>query len=103
MAAWQLAHAGFARCCARASRIGRILPESLLSVASAGISGGGGEGGAPRRFPRTYFPRRTGDVRLAYDVIVRMLECPSSPRPRRGLSSAYVTRRKLFPNTFGTP
>ncbi len=97
IAAWQLAQAGFARCCASASLIGRTLPESLFSVASAGIFGGGGAGGAPSRLPRTYLPRSTGDVRFAYDVSVRMLECPSRPNPRRGLSVGIRHAAEVVP------
>ena len=45
----------------------------------------------------THLPRRTGDVRSATDVSVRMLPWPS--RPRR--YSGSVTRRKAAPVTFG--
>ena len=61
---------------------------------SDGTSGGGGGGGAPRMLSSSHRPRSTGDVRLGYDVTVRMLPCPSSP-PR--LPSANVTRRKWLP------
>ena len=54
--------------------------------------GGGGGGGEPSRFSSTHLPRSTGDVRVAYDVSVRMLPWPS--RPPRGLPSGNVTRRK---------
>ena len=43
------------------------------------LVGGGGGGGAPRRFSRIHYPRSTGDVRVAYDVTVNTLPCPSNP------------------------
>ena len=58
----------------------------LLSVIRAGTSAGGGGGGAPRIFDSTYFPRSTGEVRLAYDVSVRMLPWPNSPRLRAAIA-----------------
>ena len=39
----------------------------------SGTSGGGCGGGVPRRLSSTHLPRKTGDVRLAYEVTVRML------------------------------
>ena len=46
---------------------------------SGGTFGGGGGGGVPSRFSSIHLPRTTGEVRLAYDVTVRMLPWPSSP------------------------
>jgi len=43
----------------------------------------------------------TGEVRFGSAVTTRMLPLPR--RPRRGLSSASGTRRKLTPFTFGIP
>ena len=80
--AWQLAHTGLLRCCSIRSRTDAGFPPSPFS-GSAGTSGGGAGGGAPRMFSSSHFPRTTGEVRVAYDVTVRMLPCPS--RPRRGL------------------
>ena len=54
--------------------------------------GGGYGGGVPSRFSSTHLPRETGEVRVATDVTVSMLPCPS--RPRRGLSAGSGTRRK---------
>ena len=62
--AWQLAHAGLARCCSIASRIDRGSPLSVVS-SSAGMSGGGGGGGDASRFSRIHLPRSTGEVRVA--------------------------------------
>ena len=90
--AWQLAHAGLARCRVIASRIVSSSPGLAPVVSSAGISGGGGGGAADNRFSSTHLPRSTGDVRVEYDVIVRTLPCPS--RPPRGLPAGSATRRK---------
>ena len=43
----------------------------------------------------------TGEVRVATEVTVSMLPCPS--RPRRGLDGSSVTRRKWLPRTLGMP
>ena len=59
------------------SRTDSVL-ETVLSF-SAGTFGGGGGGGVPSRFFRTHWPRITGEVRVAYEVTVRMLPCRSSP------------------------
>src|SRR6266853_2804567 len=77
--AWQLAQLGFARCAVIASRIVSVLPASAPSVFKAGMFGGGGGGAADNRFSSTHLPRTTGDVRVAYDVSVRMLPWPSRP------------------------
>src|SRR5204863_24897 len=98
---WQTAQAGFARCAVIASRIVSGLPVSALSVLSAGMFAGGGGGAADRRFSSTHLPRTTGDVRVAYDVSVRMLPWPS--RPPRGLPGGNVTRRNWLPWIFGMP
>ena len=42
--------------------------------------GGGGGGGAFSRFSRIHLPRSTGEVRVEYDEMVRMLACASSRR-----------------------
>ena len=47
---------------------------------SGGMFGGGGCGGTPSRLVRIHLPRSTGDVRFGYEVTVRMLAWPSSPR-----------------------
>ena len=58
---------------------------------SAGTFGGGGGGGTPSRLSSIHLPRMTGDVRVGYDVTIRMLpwrrsppRTPSSGRTRRG-------------------
>jgi hypothetical protein len=57
----------------------------------SGTTAGGGSGGVFSRFEMMYFPRNTGDVRLATDVIDRMLAWPSKPCL---LGSVTCTRRK---------
>ena len=52
-------------------------PDSFSG--SGGTFSGGGGTGVPSRFSRIHLPRRTGDVRFAYDVTVMMLPWPSSP------------------------
>ena len=55
-----------------AARAPTRLPSTVLSL-SAGTFGSGGGGGMPSRLSRTHLPRSTGDVRVAYEVTVRML------------------------------
>src|SRR5688500_20187450 len=59
---WQLAQAGLVRCSASRLRTERF-PSTVLSF-SAGTSGSGGGGGAPRILSRIHFPRITGEVRV---------------------------------------
>ena len=68
---WHAAQTGLLRCSASRSRTDS-LPSTVLSF-SAGTSGSGGGGGTPSRLSSTHLPRRTGEVRVAYDVTVRML------------------------------
>ena len=75
------------------------LAVGALSL-SAGTSGGGGGGGVPRMFSSSHLPRRTGDVRLGYEVMVSTLPWPRSPLR---WVPAIVTRRNLLPETPGTP
>ena len=49
---------------------------------SAGTFGGGGGGGTPSQVSSSHLPRTTGEVRVAYDVTLRMLACPRQPCPR---------------------
>src|SRR5581483_11507333 len=79
MRAWQLAHAGLARCISSICRTERGL-LSLLLASSAGTLGGGAGGGAARIFSRTHLPRMVGDVRVVYDVTARTLALPSRPK-----------------------
>src|SRR5204863_3998535 len=91
--AWQLAQTGFARCLTIASRIvSGAPPAASSSVFRAGTSGGGGGGGEASRLSSTYLPRSTGEVRVEYDVTVRIL--PWLSKPPRGLSAPKSTRRK---------
>jgi hypothetical protein len=53
--------------------------------------GGGGGGGAPTMLSSRNLPRTTGEVRVEYDVNVRML--PWLSKPCR-CGSLDVTRRK---------
>src|SRR5205814_8274398 len=97
---WHEAQTGSDRCSAIRSRIVFTF-ACVRRSESAGTFGGGSGGGVPRMLLRIHLPRITGDVRIAGDVIVRMLACPS--RPRRGLSAGSCTRRKLLPCTFAMP
>ena len=72
MRAWQLAHTGLLRCSSIRSRTDVGLSDSSFSL-RAGTSGGGAGGGAPSMFSSSHLPRTTGDVRVAYEVTVRML------------------------------
>ena len=67
-----------------------VLPEFLLSVIRAGTLAGGGGGGAPRIFASTYFPRSTGEVRLAYERQRQnaALAQQSAPRAALGIRDA---------------
>src|SRR4051794_34026353 len=100
---WQPAHVGLARCAAMRSRIdkGFADPAPPSFSSSIGTLGGGGGGSTPRMLLRIHLPRFTGDVRIAKDVVVRMLAWPSSPP--RGLSRFRLTRRKWLPLTLGMP
>ena len=82
--------AGSARCAASASRIDSFCPSATVSATSAGTSGGGGGGGDASRLSSTNLPRSTGDVRVGYDVTVRMLPWPS--KPPRALSARQRRR-----------
>src|SRR5207244_117439 len=98
MRAWQEAQVGLLRCFSSWSRRETDLPSSFSS--RSGTSGGGGGGGAFRRFSRTHLPRKTGEVRLAYDETVRTLACrqtPPRPLPVRS------TLRNSCPVTPGIP
>ena len=82
---WHDAQFGLARCC---SIFCRMVPESgaFLSSSVFTTSGGGGGGGVPRMFSRIHLPRFTGEVRVGFDVMVRIPACVSSPprgTPRR--------------------
>ena len=96
---WQLAQAALARCSASRSRTERFA-ETVLSL-SAGTFGNGGGGGVPTMFSRIHLPRITGEVRVAYEVTVRML--PWRSNPPRSLSLSSATRRNWLPYTFGIP
>src|SRR5262245_51263374 len=96
---WQLAHAGLARCSASRSRT-ESLADTVLSF-NAGTFGSWGGGGVPMILSNIHLPRITGEVRVAYDVTVRMLPCRSSP-PRL-LSLSRETLRKRLPYTFEIP
>ena len=63
--------------------------------------GGGAGTGAASRFSSIQLPRITGEVRLAVDVIVRMLPWPS--KPRRCEPGGSFTLRKCEPRTSGMP
>src|SRR5580704_13557418 len=92
---WQPAQGWLVRCnssCAR-TVFGTVGAPLLLS-SSVGTFGGGAGGGVLRKVLRTYFPRKTGEVLVATEVIDRMLPCPSKPRR---LGSVSFTRRNCGP------
>src|SRR5690242_20921019 len=93
MRAWQLAHAGLARCISSIWRTDKGL-FSLLLDSSDGTLGGGAGGGAARIFSRSHLPRMVGDVRVVYDVTARTLALPNSPKR---FGSVSWTRRKWLP------
>ena len=76
-----------------------LIPRRTSS--KAGMSGGGGGVGDPRKFSRMNCPRFTGDVRLGFEVIISTAACVSSPP--RGLFSGNVTRRNSLPWTSAMP
>src|SRR5882724_10268503 len=99
MREWQDAHVELARCCSICWRM--VSNSPFFACASrAGTSGGGGGGGVPNKFSRTHLPRCTTEVRLGYDVTVRILPCANKP-PR--FTSARATRRNCDPYTLGMP
>ena len=65
--------------------------KDLLGGKGANLGGGGG-GGTPRMFSRIHLPRMTGELRVAYEVTIRMLPCRSNP-PR----PSYSMRRNWLP------
>ena len=98
--AWHAEHAGLSRCASSRSRtVGRL--AWVRWSFSAGTLAGGSGGGVPSRLSRIHLPRSTGDVRMACEVRVRMLPCPSMPR--RELAAGRSTRRKWLPVTPGRP
>src|SRR6185312_5184874 len=97
---WHVAQAGLLRCCSSCSRTVFGAFTSLLLSSRVGTFGGGGGGGVSRKVLSTYLPRNTGEVRVATDVIERMLPCPS--RPRR-FGSGIFTFRNRGPYTPGIP
>src|SRR3982751_2969486 len=86
---WQPAQTALARCSSIVSRSERGLPFSDWAF-NGGTFGGGGVGGTPSRLVRIHLPRCTGEVRLGYDVTVRMLACPN--RPRRASFGTFTRR-----------
>src|SRR2546427_8337103 len=99
MRAWHEAQTVLDRCCSICPRIVSSFPSAFLDF-SSGISGGGGGGGVPSSASRIHLPRCTTDVRLGYDVTVRTLPWPSSPKR---FGSVSVTRRNCEPYTRGMP
>src|SRR5688572_13022082 len=75
---WQFAHDGFARC--SSMRFLSVPDEMAFWLSSSsGTLGGGGGGGVPRICSRTQRPRLTGDVRVGFDVTVRIDAWVSRP------------------------
>ena len=78
----------------------RTVPALTFS-ASAGTSGGGGGGGVHKSSESTHSPRRTGEVRVAIEVIVKMLAWVSNPP--RWLFGFTGTRTSADPEGPVTP
>jgi hypothetical protein len=98
---WQEPQEGFARWASRRSRtvvVMTALPSPSMLVSTPG---GGSGGGAPWVLPSIQAPRMTGEVRVAVEVTVRMLPCPSSPR--RCVSAGSCTFLKFAPCTPAMP
>jgi hypothetical protein len=93
MLRWQEAQTGLARWRSSCSRT--VDGRSLCALSSrSGTTAGGGSGGVFSRFEMMYFPRRTGEVRVATAVSDRMLPWPSRPRRFWSLTG---TRRNCEP------
>ena len=71
--------------------------QLLRPRAGSGTSGGGGGGGVLRTWSSTHLPRLTGEVRVEFDVSVRMLAWVRMP-PR--LVGSF-TRRNSLPRDAG--
>ena len=71
------------------------------SGSTAGIPGGGGEGGSPRRRSMTHFPRLTGEV--VVPLAVTYIIAAFAIKPPRGLPAGRGTRRMALPWTPGMP
>ncbi len=56
---------------------GAVAPP--LASSSGGTFAGGGGGATPRTLSMIHLPRFTGEVRIACDVVVSTLACPSRP------------------------
>ena len=56
-----------------------FLPVAVDASSSFGTSGGAGGAGVPRMLSSTNRPRFTGEVRVGFEVTVRMLAWVSSP------------------------
>ncbi len=93
-------HAGVA---SGAARVGPMLLHPLAQgpdraafalSTSSGTFGGGGGGGVPRIWSRIQRPRLTGEVRVGFEVMVKMLACVKMP-PRS--PSASFTFTKALP------
>src|SRR5262245_26562854 len=98
---WQPEHVGLCRCSSSCSRtVFGADDVSLLLSSNVGTFGGGGGGGVFRNVLKTYTPRKTGEVRVATDVIERMLPWPSNPKR---FGSVSFTWRKRSPYTPGMP
>src|SRR3954469_25412327 len=95
---WHEAHVGSWRCASSCSRSDAAVP--IDASFRFGTSGGGSGGGALSRLSRIHLPRRTGDVRVAYDDTVGTLACVSTPA--RGVS-VNSTRRNSGPLTPAIP
>src|SRR5436305_532665 len=98
MRVWHPAHIGLARCFSICCRIVPLRGPPLASIEPT--PGGGGGGGAFKTFSRIHFPRKTGEVRVGYDVTSKTLPCVRTPL--RSVPSRS-TRRKFLPLTPGIP
>src|SRR4029450_1849091 len=92
---WHCRQVALARCCSKRARtVFGVSP--CFGFRSVSTPGGGGVGGVPTILSRTHAPRRTGDVRFGYDVLISTAPLPS--KPIRFLSVS-LTHRNWVPLT----
>src|SRR6516165_3771724 len=78
---WHPAQTALLRCNSNCARtVFGTFAAALLLSSSVGTFGGAGGGGVLRNVLSTYFPRKTGEVLVATEVMDRTLPCPSRPR-----------------------
>src|SRR5690606_6474019 len=88
------------RCNSSCSRSDTASLAAPPCASSDGTLGGGGGGGVASRLSRIHLPRLTGEVRVGFEVTVKMLACPNSPA--RGVPASETWRNSL-PETPSIP